>query len=57
MCILNALSGDSKLEMGDGKLPLMLEVEGVKDLDVKKFNYRTKNNFSFPYMFSLSNPK
>ena len=57
MCILNALSGDSKLEMGDGKLPLMLEVEGVKDLDVKKLNYRTKNNFSFPYMFSLSNPK
>ena len=47
MCVLNALRGDSKLEMGGG----------VKGLDVKKFDYRTKCNFSFPNMLSLSNPK
>ena len=31
--------------------------ETVKGLDVKKFHYHTKCNFSFPNMLSLSNPK
>ena len=34
----------------------MLGVEWVKDLDVKKFNYCTKCNFSFTNMLSLLNP-
>ena len=56
MCVLNALRGESKLEMGDRKRPLDVRGGGIKGLDVK-FNYRTKCNFSFTNMLSLSNPK
>ena len=58
MCILNALRGDLKLEMGCPLIEMenfvwVLGVEGVKGLDVKKFNFCTKCNFSFPNMLPL----
>ena len=55
-CLIH-LRDESKFEMGDGKRPLDVRGEGVKGLDVKKFNCRTKCSFSFPNMLSLSNPK
>ena len=44
MCVLNALRGDLKLEMGCSLIEMenvlwVLGVEGVKGLDVKKFNF------------------
>ena len=43
--------------MGDRKCPLDVRVRGSKDLHIKKFNYCTKCNFSFPNMLPHSNPK
>ena len=43
------------LNVGNGSW--MLEVKGVKGLDVKKFSDRTKCNFSFPNMLSFPDPK
>ena len=56
-CILNAWTGDSKLEMGDGKRPLDVRGGGGQRPGVKNLNYWTKCNFSFSNMLSLSNPK
>ena len=48
---------DSRFEMGDGKRPLDVRGRGLKTCTLKKFNYRTKCNFSFANMLPLSNPK